>query len=174
MKEQSKVNNATNRLTTVLFIIYLIAMCWILLFKLGVRFSYMGKRSVNLIPFSEPVILNSENVLNILIFIPLGIYVEILFDRWMFGKKLLLFFLLSLVVEGFQYLLRVGAFDVTDIITNTLGGITGWIIFKAIDITFNNSVRAQKFINIIAATATIIVVLLLVLLKMNMLPVRYQ
>lgn len=174
MKEQSKVNNVTNRLTTVLFIIYLIAMCWILLFKLGVRFSYMGKRSVNLIPFSEPVILNSENVLNILIFIPLGIYVEILFDRWMFGKKLLLFFLLSLVVEGFQYLLRVGAFDVTDIITNTLGGITGWIIFKAIDITFNNSVRAQKFINIIAATATIIVVLLLVLLKMNMLPVRYQ
>lgn len=174
MKEQSKVNNATNRLTTVLFIIYLIAMCWILLFKLGVRFSYMGKKSVNLIPFSEPVILNSENVLNILIFIPLGIYVEILFDRWMFGKKLLLFFLLSLVVEGFQYLLRVGAFDVTDIITNTLGGITGWIIFKAIDITFNNSVRAQKFINIIAATATIIVVLLLVLLKMNMLPVRYQ
>ena len=174
MKEQSKVNNVTNRLTTVLFIIYLIAMCWILLFKLGVRFSYMGKKSVNLIPFSEPVILNSENVLNILIFIPLGIYVEILFDRWMFGKKLLLFFLLSLVVEGFQYLLRVGAFDVTDIITNTLGGITGWIIFKAIDITFNNSVRAQKFINIIAATATIIVVLLLVLLKMNMLPIRYQ
>ena len=174
MKEQSKVNNVTNRLTTVLFIIYLIAMCWILLFKLGVRFSYMGKRSVNLIPFSEPIILNSENVLNIVIFIPLGIYVGILFDRWMFGKKLLLFFLLSLVVEGFQYLLRVGAFDVTDIITNTLGGITGWIIFKAIDITFNNSVRAQKFINIIAATATIIVVLLLVLLKMNMLPVRYQ
>ncbi|WP_461401390.1 VanZ family protein [Flavitalea sp.] len=174
MKEKSKVNNVTNRLTTVLFIIYLIAICWILLFKLGVQFSYMGKRRFNLIPFSEPLILNNENILNVVIFVPLGIYTGILFVRWIFGKTLLFFFLLSLIVEGLQYILRVGAFDVTDIITNTLGGIIGLIIFKAIDKAFNNGVKAQKFINIIAATGTILMILLLVLLKMNMLPVRYQ
>jgi len=67
-----------------------------------------------------------------------------------------------------------GAFDVTDIITNTLGGIFGWIIFKGLDKAFNNSIKAQKFINIIAATGTILMILLLVLLKMNMLPVKYQ
>jgi glycopeptide antibiotics resistance protein len=152
----------------------LIALYWILLLKLGVRFSYMRNRRANLIPFSEPSILNSENILNVVIFVPLGIYAGILFERWIFGKKLLFFFLLSLLVEGLQYILRLGAFDVTDIITNTLGGVIGLVIFKAIEKAFNNSVKAQKFINKIAATGTVLMILLLVLLKMNMLPVRYQ
>ncbi len=174
MRNNPKVSNVTNRLTTALFIIYLIAICWILLFKLGVRFSYMGKRSVNLIPFSEPLILNTENILNVVIFVPLGVYAGILFKRWIFGKKLLFFFLLSLLVESLQYVLRVGAFDVTDLITNTLGGVIGLIIYKGLDKAFNNRVKAQKFINKIAATGTVLMILLLVLLKMNMLPVRYQ
>ena len=173
-RNNPKVNNVTNRLTTVLFIIYLIALCWILLFKLGVRFSYMGNRRVNLIPFSEPLILNGENILNVVIFVPLGIYAGILFERRIFGKKLLFVFLLSLLVEGLQYILRLGAFDVTDVITNTLGGIIGLMIFKGLKKTFNNSVKAQKFINIIAAIGTVLMILLLVLLKMNMLPIRYK
>ena len=174
MKEQSKANNVTNTLTTILFIIYLIALCWILLFKLGVRFSYMGKRSINFVPFSEPQILNSENILNVVIFVPLGIYGGILFERWISGKKLLFFFLFSSIIEGLQYVLRIGAFDVTDIITNTLGGIIGLIIFKLIYKAFDSSVKTQKFINVIAAAGTALMILLLVLLKMNMLPVRYQ
>jgi glycopeptide antibiotics resistance protein len=121
MKEKSKVNNVTNRLTKVLFIIYLIALYWILLLKLGVQFSYMANRKANLIPFNEPLILTSENILNVVIFVPLGIYSGILVKRWTFSEKLLLFFLLSLTIEGLQYILRLGAFDVTDIITNTLG-----------------------------------------------------
>ena len=74
--KQSKVNNPTNRLTTVLFIIYLIALYWILLFKLGVRFSYMGERRTNLVPFSELFILTSENILNVVIFVPLAFMQE--------------------------------------------------------------------------------------------------
>lgn len=174
MRNDPNVGTVTNRLTTVLFIIYLIAICWILLFKLGVHFSYMGKRSVNLIPFREPLILTSENILNVVIFVPLGVYAGILFERWRVGKKLIFCFLLSLFVEGLQYILRIGAFDVTDIITNTLGGIIGLIVYKAIKRAANNSVKAQKFINIIAASGTVLMILLLVLLKMNMLPVRYQ
>src|SRR5688500_10600738 len=174
MKGQSKVNNVANGLTTALFIIYLIALYWILLLKLGVRFSYMESRRVNLIPFRESVILNSENILNVLIFVPLGIYAGILFERWILGKKLLFFFLLTLIVEGLQYILRVGAFDVTDIITNTSGALIGLMIFKGIEKAFDNNVKAQRFINKIAATGTILMILLLLLLKMNMLPVRYQ
>ena len=173
-RNNSKVNNITNRLPTILFIVYLIALSWILLFKLGVRFSYMGDRRVNLIPFSEPLILDGENILNVVIFVPLGIYAGILFERWNFGKKLFLIFLISLLVEGLQFILAVGAFDITDIITNTLGGITGLMIFKAIEKAFNNSVKAQKFITIVAAIGTVIMILFLLLLKMNMLPVRYQ
>ena len=175
----SRVNNVANRITIILFISYLVAICWILLFKLGVRFSYMGNRRVNLIPFSEPLILNGkidvgEIILNVVIFVPLGVYTGILFERWIFGRKLFFLFLISLIVEGLQFILAVGAFDITDIITNTLGGIIGLTIFKAIEKGFNNSVKAQKFINIISAVGTALMILLLLLLKMNMLPVRYQ
>jgi glycopeptide antibiotics resistance protein len=121
MREQSKSFDATNRVTTALFIIYLLVLCWILLLKLGVHFSYMEKRIVNLVPFTETRIITAENILNLVIFIPLGIYAGSLFQRWFFSKKLFFFFLCSLLIEGLQYILRIGAFDVTDIITNTLG-----------------------------------------------------
>ena len=175
----SKVNNATNRLTTALFIIYLIALCWILLFKLGVRFSYMENRKVNLIPFGEPLSVNGkidpgEIIMNVVIFVPLGIYAGILFKRWTFGKNLFFFFLISLIVEALQFILRVGAFDITDTITNTLGGIIGLMIFKAIEKVFKNSVKAQKFINIIAVMGTVLMILFLLLLKTNNLWIKYQ
>ena len=85
-----------------------------------------------------------------------------------------LFFLISLIVETLQFILRAGAFDVTDTITNTLGGIVGLMIFKAIEKVFKTSAKAQKFINIIAATGTVIMILFLLLLKTNNLWIRYQ
>ncbi|MDQ2753086.1 MAG: VanZ family protein [Bacteroidota bacterium] len=172
-RTNGKRYNITNKFTYVLFAIYLIALFWILLFKLGVHFSYMGKiRSINLIPFSEPLILNGktdfgEIILNILIFVPLGLYAGILFKQWSFGKKLFFFFLISLLIEGLQFILRLGASDVTDIITNTLGGIIGLMAFTAIEKVFKNSVKAQRFINIIAAIGSVLIILILVLLKVN-------
>jgi len=179
MEELTKVNNVKNGLTRVLFTIYLIVLSWTLLFKLGVRFSYMGNRRINLIPFNEPLILNGkvdvgEIILNVVIFVPLGIYAGMLFKRWFFGKKLFFFFLISFILEGLQFILAVGAFDITDIITNTSGGVIGLLVFKAIGKAFNNSFKAEKFINLIAAIGTALMILLLLLLKMNMLPVRYK
>ncbi|GAA4442772.1 VanZ family protein [Pontibacter saemangeumensis] len=179
MEEQAKGNKVTYRLTTGLFIVYLIVLAWILLLKLGVQFSYMQNRRVNLIPFSEPLILNGqadfgEIILNVLIFVPLGIYAGILFQRWIFGKKLFFFFLISFIVEGLQYILAIGAFDITDIITNTFGGTIGLLLFKAIEKAFNNSVKAQKFINTVAAIGTVLMILFLLFLKMDLLPVRYK
>jgi len=112
--------------------------------------------------------------MNIVIFVPLGIYTGVSIKRWTFGNQLLFFFLISLMFEGLQFILRIGAFDITDIINNTIGGIVGLVLFKTIEILFNNSVRSQKFINIIAAIGTALMISILVLLKLNMLPVRYQ
>jgi glycopeptide antibiotics resistance protein len=138
----------------------------------------MADRRVNLTPFREPLIVNGkidvEAILNVVIFIPLGIYAGVLFKKWTFGNKLFFCFLISVMFEALQYVFRVGAFDITDIITNTFGGIIGLIIFGAVQKVFNNSVRAQKFINIIAAVGTVLMISLLLLLKMNMLPIRYQ
>ncbi len=173
-RDNWKDNNSTNKLTIVLFAIYLIVLFWILLFKLGVQFSYMGNRNVNLIPFSDGKIDVGEIILNVVICVPLGIYAGVLFKRRPFGTKLFFFFLISSMFEVLQFILRVGAFDITDIITNTLRAIIGLMIFKAIEKLFKNSVKTQKFINIIAAIGTVLMISLLLLLKMNLLPVRYQ
>lgn len=168
-----------NKLTNALFLIYLMVIFWILVFKLGVRFSYMGNRSVNLIPFSEFFASNGkidfvEIILNVIIFLPLGIYAGVLFERWTFRKKIIFFFLTSLLIEGLQFILKVGAFDITDIITNISGGIIGLTIFQVIEKIFNNGYKTQKFINIISAIGTVLIISLLLLLKLNMLPIKYQ
>ena len=180
MENNGRDNNITTRVTYVLFIIYLVILFWILLFKLGVHFSNMGKlSSINLIPFSKPSRANgkidiSEMILNVIIFVPLGIYVGILFKRWIFVKKLLLIFSISLIIEVLQFIFRLGVADITDIITNTLGGISGLMIFMAIEKLFKNSANAHKFINIFSAIGTILIILFLILLKTNNPWIRYR
>jgi glycopeptide antibiotics resistance protein len=93
-----KDSNKSNKLINVLFVIYLIALFWIIVLKFNVPFSYMGNmRRINLIPFSEPLILNGkldfgEIILNVFIYVPLGIYAGILFKRWFIGKTFSYFF----------------------------------------------------------------------------------
>lgn len=129
-------------------------------------------RSINLIPFSESLIINDkldfrEIIMNVVIFVPLGIYAGVLYKRWTIRRTLFLFFLISLICEVFQYILGVGASDITDIINNTFGGIIGLMMYKGIEKIFKNSIKAQKVINIIASIGTILMSLLLVLLLIN-------
>jgi len=172
-------NRLANKITSVLLVIYLIVLSWILLLKFGVHFSYMENRLVNLIPFNELIyptgkVSYSEIVLNVLIFIPLGIYFGVLFKRWTFAKKMLFFFLISLLFESLQFIFRIGAFDITDIITNTLGGLIGWLIWIGIAKILPNKITAQRIVNITATLATLLMIVLLTLLKLSMLPIRYQ
>lgn len=80
-----KDNRKTTKLTKTLFIIYMIALFWIIIFKFDIPFSKLGyMRSINLISFSESLIVNnrldfSEMLMNAVIFIPLGIYLSVLF-----------------------------------------------------------------------------------------------
>lgn len=179
MTNKKDNNDFANRFTWGLFIIYFCVLLWILIFKLGVRFSYMESRSVNLIPFNGALFSNgkidfSEMILNILIFVPLGTYTGLLFERWNSGRKYFFFFLISLMLEGFQFIFKIGAFDITDIITNTIGGIIGLKTIHAIEVVCKSSVKAQKLINIIAAIGTAFMIMLLLLLKLDMLPIKYR
>ena len=68
-----KDDNKTNNLTKILFIIYMIALFWIIIFKFDIPFSNLGyMRSINLIPFSESLIINDkldfrEMIMNVVI-----------------------------------------------------------------------------------------------------------
>lgn len=166
MKEMNKANKLTN----ILFIIYMIAVFEIIVFKLEMPFSNIGYlRNINLIPFNESLIINgkidySEIIMNMVIFIPLGIYIDIIFSGWSTTKKISIFLIISLMCEVLQFIFALGASDITDIINNTLGGIIGLLIFKLIVIIFNNRDKAHKFVNIIAAIATVLMILLLAII----------
>jgi glycopeptide antibiotics resistance protein len=163
--------NRLNRLTYVLFVIYLISIFWIIVFKFNIPLPN-AFRSINLIPFRESLLYNGipdfvEIILNVLIFIPLGLYSGLLFKSWNNGKKFLLFFLISLTCEVLQYILEIGTSDITDVITNIFGGIIGLIVYSGIEKAFSNSLKTQKFINIIALSGTILIFLFLFLLKIK-------
>lgn len=167
-----KNNTLTNKLTSLLLTIYSITLFWIIVLKLNISFSYKGTRNVNLIPFREPLLYNgrvdyNEIILNILIFVPLGLYVGILFKNLSTAGKVFSFFMVSFCFEILQFILRIGAFDITDIINNTLGGIIGLLLLKGLMKVFNSPVKAQKLINIIATIGTILIVSTLLYLKTN-------
>ena len=143
-----------NYLTKVLFIFYILALIWIILFKM--QFSFKGlvtSRSINLIPFGESIMVNGmidvkEIIANVLIFIPFGIYISMLKSEWTFIKKVGSGFIISFAVEILQFIFAIGASDITDIIGNTLGGIIGIGIFYAFYKVFRE--KAIKIINVVA------------------------
>lgn len=162
----------TNKLTKALFLIYLAILVYILIFKLGVQFSYMDNRQVNLIPFNGHLTFNAEVILNTLVFVPFGVYVSMLFTNWSIIFKIFIFLFTSFVIEALQYFFRIGAFDITDIITNTLGGFIGFILLKMLTIIFKN--KAHKLVNFMAVLGTAFLISVLVLLKFDMLPIKYH
>lgn len=166
MKDISKIT----KITKILFIVYLIALFEIIIFKLEVPFTRMGSlRSVNLIPFYESLIVNgkidlSEIFMNMIIFIPLGIYIEMLFSKWSTLKKISVIFIVSLICEISQFIMAIGASDITDIINNTLGGIVGLLIMYILVKLFKNKHKIYKLMNIAATIGTTFMVFLLSIL----------
>ncbi|TXL61623.1 VanZ family protein [Cerasibacillus terrae] len=92
----------------------------------------------NFIPFRDLILhyggAEREIVLNILMMIPFGFLYPVIKGRGIF-KTLIMTFLFSLAIECSQLLgsrwggLVSRTFDVTDLITNTFGGLVGYIYF---------------------------------------------
>lgn len=66
---------------------------------------------------------------NILIFMPFGFFISMASKSRGFFMTLFYSFGLSLCVEVFQLITKVGCFDVDDLLLNTIGGVLGYIIF---------------------------------------------
>lgn len=169
MKDQKNANT----FTLALFIIYLFSILYIIVFKFNMVFTHVkAERQINFIPFVQGIVAHktlnySEILLNILIFIPLGLYISVLKNQWRTWQKVLLFFGVSFLFESLQYIFKIGAFDVTDLINNTLGGIIGLLIYLGINKAVNNNVKIQSLINIISAAGTILILAFLLFLKIE-------
>ncbi len=100
----------------------------------------MLPRRFNLIPFhtiKTYIIdyggLKGSNITgNILVFLPLGVYVQLFSQRKKAWTGILLCALISVGVETMQFALATGSFDVDDIILNTLGGLLGVVGYQLI------------------------------------------
>ena len=161
-------DNRQNNLTRILFAVYFIILVWILLFKMSFSIDELYKnRSINIIPFMGSVIVNgriyiSEIINNIVVFIPVGIYVCMLKKDWPILKKISVGFFISLGIEVLQFVLSIGATDITDLIGNTFGGIVGILVFYLFSKVFKN--KTNNIINILALIATILLIVLISIL----------
>ncbi len=66
---------------------------------------------------------------NVLIFVPFGFFLPMASRYRSFFGTMFYSFGLSLCVEVFQLVTKVGSFDVDDLLLNTIGGVLGYISF---------------------------------------------
>jgi len=110
---------------------------------------------LNLIPFSWITRINNmqyfitELLPNIMMFIPLGFFIPIVFERMRkLWKTVLTVAILTFSVEIFQYFIGRSS-DIDDVIANILGGIIGYGIFIIFNYVLKNKKWWNKFIGIV-------------------------
>lgn len=147
-------------LTAVLFVIYSILLLWVVLFKLSFSIddirSLAGERSFNLIPFYYDNEVNvrfhmKEVMLNFVIFAPFGFYLKMLDAPTV--RAFVCGLLTCISLEIIQFTSTIGAFDVTDIITNTAGCIIGVCACLLAIKLFKNKKRLYKTVNMLMLVA---------------------
>ena len=115
-------------------ILYYLFSCYLSVVYVLVGLPYVlyirPEMNLNLIPLAG--ILNDwkNSLLNVLLFIPLGVMLPLLWNKFRQEKNILSFgFLVSLAIELMQTL-TYRATDVNDLITNTLGAYLGFLCAK--------------------------------------------
>lgn len=165
--------------TGILLAVYLLILTWVILCKMQTDFAQLAKtqyRNINLIPFAGSLIKNgkadiSEILMNIAAFVPLGVYLSMLCERWAFWQKVLPVFCVSLAYEVWQYIFGIGASDITDLLGNTFGGVIGIAFYAILAKLFRKCRQGTlyKVLNVIFAVGTVAVVLFLgVLITVNL------
>ena len=157
-------------LSATLFAAYLFILLWVVLFKFAydpvavLRESHT--RGVNWVPFTQAYY--SEMIANFVAFVPFGVMLGVNFKRARFGNMAAAIFAFSLAVEIAQYALALGITDVTDVITNTLGGCTGLAAYAAA-----RSVARGKYLDEAVFAAGTLILLTLLYLRVFVFVVRY-
>ena len=141
-----------NILSIILFCIYILLLIWIVLFKCNIYLSitngYFEFKTLTLkerfdyylIPFidyfnndsTQTFIKFKDGILNVIVFIPLGLYLSFFIKKNKFIKVIIYTFLISLLFEIIQLFSLLGSFQTEDLILNLFSGLLGYIIYKII------------------------------------------
>jgi glycopeptide antibiotics resistance protein len=148
----------------VLFLIYALLLVGLVLFKFPFSYQSSGSgRVLNLIPFAGSFTKNggfrySEVVDNVLVFVPLGIYICMLKRHWSFVRKIVAIIAITVAFETIQYIFAIGRADITDVLGNTLGGVIGIGIYAALYKVIG--ARTNRVLNIAGLILTVCALLL--------------
>lgn len=109
------------------------------------RFNFGGPQAAgeaNLVPFKTillyllgekgQVIAIFELIGNIILLVPIGFIVPVIYRKMTWQKSLVLAVATGLIIEGMQAVLRVGIFDIDDVILNGLGIMLGFAVFTVL------------------------------------------
>lgn len=87
---------------------------------------------LTLVPFVSMISGPVDTVLNVVLFIPFGFFLPLLYRKYDApGKIVLSGFLFSLLIEIVQMFGR-GSTDINDLITNTLGACLGFLLYRCL------------------------------------------
>ncbi|OGG41356.1 hypothetical protein A2837_02460 [Candidatus Kaiserbacteria bacterium RIFCSPHIGHO2_01_FULL_46_22] len=90
---------------------------------------------------------------NIVLLVPIGFLVPFVYQNITWKKTLALATATGLAIETMQVVLKVGIFDIDDVILNALGFMIGYFVFVILD----KWVRAKNYKNIIIAAVVSVV-----------------
>lgn len=135
---------SVRRTSCMLFFIYIGLLIYLLFLSPAFGRTQQTEHNYNLIPwktignfikyraFVSTEVLIVNIIGNVVAFIPMGILVPLVFRKQRSLIKVILASAnLSLLAEIFQYVFRVGSFDVDDVGLNTMGGVLGYLLFSS-------------------------------------------
>ncbi len=146
---QLDIKNKTIKSTLwILFVLYIMLLITVLLFKYGFRMSlellketdrplrgnYIPFKTITLYCRTSSIDITIRELLgNVIAFAPMGFLLPLLFNRIKGVVKVsVISFTISLFFELIQLITNLGIFDVDDMILNTIGSIIGFMVYKAI------------------------------------------
>lgn len=149
-----------------IFLIYLAILVEVVILKNGTAITIARSRAAlglemplskriaysNFIPFKTILLYISgqgynsiQNIFgNILVFIPLGFLLPILFNNCKrLNNTIFISILVSASIETIQLLFNLGSCDIDDLILNTLGSIIGFVIYNNINFSIANKLKLE-------------------------------
>ena len=146
----------SRRVGKILFVLYIIFVFYFLLIsEIYGRIDKMQEYHYNLVLFREikrfwnyreqlGMFATATNLLgNVLIFLPFGFFMAMASRYRSFLNTLIYSFALSLTIELSQLFMKVGCFDVDDLLLNTIGGILGFITFLICNVIRRNYAKKR-------------------------------
>lgn len=120
-------------------------------------------------PFGQSVVVNGkidldEIIGNVIVFIPAGLYLQMLKKEWKWHQKVGILAGVSLTFEIVQYIFGIGATDITDLITNTVGGILGVGLYTIFRKICQTEEKTNRLLNLLGGIGTSFMLLFLLIL----------